>query len=109
MPPSVRVRASSVWQAYCINSINSVTSARAVRRSLQSAICRLPAAARSSWSSEHPPYVTTQMFAFCTDAMVTALSGDDAAAVQWVAMAEAEGGTISFNSPEQRVCRAAPS
>ena len=27
MPPSVRGRASSVWQAYCINSINSIRNA----------------------------------------------------------------------------------
>ena len=41
-------------------------------------------------------YVITQLFAFCTDATATARSGDDAAAVRWVTLAEAEGGTINL-------------
>ena len=39
-------------------------------------------------------YVITQLFAWCTDAAATAYSGDDAAGVRWVTLAEAEDGSI---------------
>eukprot|EP00964_Phaeocystis_antarctica_P001834 scaffold948_cov68-Phaeocystis_antarctica.AAC.7 len=52
-------------------------------------------------------YVITQLFAFCTDATVTARSGDDAAAVRWVTLAEAEDGTIHLGGNVCAVLRRA--
>ena len=52
-------------------------------------------------------YVITQLFAFCTDATVAARSGDDAAAVRWVTLAEAEGGTIDLGGNVCAVLRRA--
>jgi 8-oxo-dGTP diphosphatase len=52
-------------------------------------------------------YVITQLFAFCTDATATARSGDDAAAVRWVTLAEAEDGSINLGGNVCAVLRRA--
>ena len=52
-------------------------------------------------------YVITQLFAFCTDATVAARSGDDAAAVRWVTLTEAESGTIDLGGNVCAVLRRA--
>ena len=52
-------------------------------------------------------YVITQLFAFCTDATATARSGDDAAAVRWVTLAEAEDGTMNLGGNVCAVLRRA--
>ena len=54
-------------------------------------------------------YVITQLFAWCTDATATARSGDDAAAVRWVTLAEAEDGSINLGGNVCGVLRRAES